>query len=64
MKQTLVSKLDISLKGKFNQAKSQSLKILSCNNDELRVYLNEQMNYNPYLNYTFKSDSSIDSDAS
>lgn len=61
MKQTLIPKLDVSLKGKFNQAKSQSLKILSCNNDELRVYLNEQMNHNPYLNYTYGSD--VDSDA-
>lgn len=61
MKQKLIPKLDISLKGKFNQAKSQSLKILSCNNDELRVYLNEQMNHNPYLNYTYGNE--VDSDA-
>lgn len=61
MKPTLIPKLDVSLKGKFNQAKSQSLKILSCNNDELRVYLNEQMQYNPYLNYTYGSE--VDSDA-
>lgn len=56
MKQLLVHKPNIALKNKFNTAKSQSLKILSCNNDELRVYLNEQMNQNPYLDYHFGND--------
>ncbi|NBK96662.1 MAG: hypothetical protein EOM50_01350 [Erysipelotrichia bacterium] len=61
MKQQLIPKLDLTIKNNFNQAKSQSLKILSCNNDELRVYLNEQMNTNPYLNYTYAKQ--VDSDS-
>lgn len=65
MKQTLVPKLKLTLKQGFHQAKAQSLKILTCNNDELRIYLNEQMNQNPYLNYHYQSlsETNIESDS-
>ncbi|MEG0274882.1 RNA polymerase factor sigma-54 [Amedibacillus sp. YH-ame10] len=49
MKQTLIPKPEISLQTKFHKGKSDSLRILSYSNDELRVFLQEQMNEHPYL---------------
>lgn len=49
MKQTLIPKPEISLQTKFHKGKSDSLKILSYSNDELRVFLQEQMNEHPYI---------------
>lgn len=63
MKQTLKVKLDLSLKQNFNQNKAQSLKILSYTNEELKIYLCEQMEKNPYLNFNFSSYYKEDSDA-
>lgn len=60
MKQVLIPKQDLALKGSFNRARNESLKILSLTNDELKVYLQEQSNQIPYMNMAAMD---IDSDA-
>lgn len=55
MKQTLVPNLKLSLKQSFHQAKAQSLKILTCSSEELRIYLHEQMSRNPFLHCSYGS---------
>lgn len=61
MKQTILPKLDLSLKQSLHASNVKSLQILSCSNDELRVFLNETVHQNPFLHYHSKD--VIDSDA-
>lgn len=60
MKQVLIPKQELSLKGSFNKARNESLKILSLTNDELKVYLQEQSHRLPYMHMEGMD---IDSDA-
>ena len=61
MKQTLIPKPEIALQTKFNKGKSDSLKILSYSNDELKIFLQEKMSEHPYMHVQgFSSDQDSD----
>ena len=60
MKQALIPKPELIQKTKFNHSRNESLKILSFNHEELKVYLQEQMNQNPFLHVT-QSEADADS---
>lgn len=62
MKQSLIPKPEIIQKRTFNRSKSDSLKILTLNNEELRTYLHEQISSNPYLMIS-SSSMDVDNDA-
>lgn len=49
MNQTFVPKLNQTLKQNFNRTNANSLQILACNHEQLKVYLQEQVSQNPYL---------------
>lgn len=49
MKQSLIPKPELKQKNNFNRSRNESLKILSLSHEELNVYLQEQMNQNPFL---------------
>lgn len=51
MKQQLIPQQKLDIKQKFNHQVQNSLNILSFNNEELKIYLQEQMNTMPFLNF-------------